>query len=132
MPTAPGRHGGPVSLLVHKVRELGWEPRSPTEWVTGDGVAVDVLNLEFATHYVRSRLGSLMWERLAGRRPDFQGAERGVDEAASFQGPHATLGGKDQAAFGPYACVLYPGARGRPRGGWQRGAGATIAAKSAR
>ena len=108
MPTAPGRHGKPVSPLVHKVRELGWEPKSPTEWVTGEGVAVDAHNLELTTLHVRPKLGSLRWERLAGRRPDFQRAERGVavDEAATFQGPRATLGGKDQTAFGRYACIL--------------------------
>ena len=109
MPTRPGRHRGPVSLLVHRVRELGWVPRTPTEWVTGDGQIVDVLNLEFATHHIRARLDSPRWERLAARRPDFRGAERGADEGASFRGPHAAMGSKDQAAFGRYACIFSGG-----------------------
>ena len=46
-----GRHAGPVSLLAHEVRELGWEPKTPTEWVTEAGLTMDVLNLEFITHH---------------------------------------------------------------------------------
>ena len=67
------------------------------------------LNLEFATHRIRARLDSLRWERLAARRPDFRGAEKGVDEGASFRGPHAAMGSKDQAAFGRYTCILSGG-----------------------
>ena len=74
----------------------------------GNGTSVDVLNLEFATHHFRARLGPLRWERLAARRQNSRGAERGVDEAATlkFRGPHASLGSRDQAAFGRYACIL--------------------------
>eukprot|EP00972_Heterocapsa_arctica_P044068 6507010-Heterocapsa_arctica.AAC.1 len=36
-PSASGRPNGPVSLLIKKIRELGWTPTAPDYWTNAEG-----------------------------------------------------------------------------------------------
>eukprot|EP00972_Heterocapsa_arctica_P075032 11073309-Heterocapsa_arctica.AAC.1 len=47
-PTPEGRPRGPVSLLIKKIRKLGWSPVSPWHWISAEGEPIDPSNGEQA------------------------------------------------------------------------------------
>ena len=83
-PSRKGHTRGPISLIVTKVRELGWEPDQPGKWRDHNR---DVIEPDPSGDFwarLKQRIADLRWAKLAARRSDFEGAEGGVDEATSF------------------------------------------------
>ena len=113
-PSPPGKPRGPIALIVTQLRRLGWEPTEPGLWRQG-AEPWSVLDLEGLRSHLDQALALSRWESLAARKREFEGAEDGVDEEASFRGPRKALDARRNTTFGKYACVLSGGTWTRDR-----------------
>ena len=78
------RPTGPVSATVHALRRLGWQADGPLSWYDHDARPVPMHDKHCLQQAVSEAHKLRNWERVAGRREDFQGAEQGVDESATL------------------------------------------------
>ena len=95
-------------MIVTQLRKLGWEPTEPGLWRQRTEPR-DVRNLEGLRDHLDQALALSRWEALAARRRDFDGAENGIDEEASFREPPKALDGRRNPTFGRYAYILSGG-----------------------
>eukprot|EP00972_Heterocapsa_arctica_P112924 16434473-Heterocapsa_arctica.AAC.1 len=108
-PAPDGRPRGPVSLLIKKIRNLGWTPVSPGYWTSAEGEPIDPTNGEQARWHLNDALTAHRWREVGNRRLNFLGAERGFDEASSFRLPRKSWNGKVKGAFGIFTSIISGG-----------------------
>eukprot|EP00972_Heterocapsa_arctica_P013042 1916998-Heterocapsa_arctica.AAC.1 len=67
---------------------------------------MDPTNGEQARLHLNHALTAHRWCEVGNRRPDFQEAAQGIDEASSFRLPRKSWNGKVKGAFGRFTSII--------------------------
>ena len=77
------RWRGPLAAVQAAIRRVRWVARGPLDWADAGGEQIPVDDQAALKEMIHADFRRREWAVVAARRPDFRGAEGGVDEAVT-------------------------------------------------